>query len=144
MGITEPTFNQNPLQSSGTKYQVPVCNGSSLHWGGACSSVTGRFHCTKVSNRKVQGYPGTPSPAPLPPEKKSMLNQSLTTLLYCFLTRCGRVTQICVFNTVKLGTSASSPYCHSTRGNVSRGITPSSTTRVFGEYFLKISVHKNS
>ena len=60
------------------------------------------------------------------------------------LTRCGRVTQICVFNTVKLGTSASSPYCHSTRGNVSRGITPSSTTRVFDEYFLKISVHKNS
>jgi hypothetical protein len=37
---------------------------------------------------------------------------------------------------VKLGTSA--------RGNVSRGITPSSFTRVFGEYFLKISVHKNS
>jgi len=30
------------------------------------------------------------------------------------------------------------------RGNVSRGITTSSTTRVFGEYFLKISVHKNS
>jgi len=60
------------------------------------------------------------------------------------LTHCGRVTQICVFNTVKLGTSASSPYCHSTRRNVSRGITPSSTTRVFGEYFLKISVHKNS
>ena len=60
------------------------------------------------------------------------------------LTHCGRVTQICVFNTVKLGTSASSPQCHSTRGNVSRGITPSSTTRVFGEYFLKISVHKNS
>jgi len=56
----------------------------------------------------------------------------------------GRVTQICVFNTVNLGTSASSPQCHSTRGNVSRGITPSSTTRVFGEYFLKISVHKNS
>ena len=25
------------------------------------------------------------------------------------LTNCGRVTQICVFNTVKLGTSASSP-----------------------------------
>jgi len=25
-----------------------------------------------------------------------------------FLTHCGRVTQICVFNTVKLGTSASS------------------------------------
>ena len=56
----------------------------------------------------------------------------------------GRVTQICVFNTVKISTSASSPYYHSTRGNVSRGITPSSTTRVFGEYFLKISVHKNS
>ena len=60
------------------------------------------------------------------------------------LTHCGRVTQICVFNTVKLGSSASSRYCHPTRGNVSRGITPSSTTRVFGEYFLKISVHKNS
>jgi len=25
------------------------------------------------------------------------------------LTHCGRVTQICIFNTVKLGTSASSP-----------------------------------
>ena len=60
------------------------------------------------------------------------------------LTHCGRVTQICVFSTVKLGTSASSLQCHSTRGNVSRGITRSSTTRVFGEYFLKISVHKNS
>jgi len=51
---------------------------------------------------------------------------------------------ICVFNTVNLGTSASSPYCHSARGNVSRGIAPSNTTRVFVEYFLKISVHKNS
>ena len=61
-----------------------------------------------------------------------------------FLTHCGRVTQICVFNTVKLGKSASSPQCRSTRGNVSRGITPSSTTRVFGKYFLKISFHKNS
>ena len=61
-----------------------------------------------------------------------------------FLTHCGGVTQICVFNTVKLGTSASSTQCHSTSGNVSRGITPSSATRVFGEYFLKISVHKNS
>ena len=29
--------------------------------------------------------------------------------LQSFLTHCGRVTQICVFNTVKLGTSASSP-----------------------------------
>ena len=61
-----------------------------------------------------------------------------------FLTHCGRVTQICVFNTVNLGTSASSLQCHSTRRNFSRGIVPSSTTRVFGEYFLKISVHKNS
>ena len=60
------------------------------------------------------------------------------------LTHCGRVTKICVFNTVKLGTSASSPQCHFTRGNVSRGTTPSSTTRVFGEYFLEISVRKNS
>ena len=72
--------------------------------------------------------------------------KSLTIYLCAFnahsLTHCGRVTQICVFNTVKLGTSASSPQCHSTRGNVSRGVTPSSTTRVFVEYFLKISVHK--
>jgi len=31
-------------------------------------------------------------------------------MAFCkFLTRCGRVTQICVFNTVKLSTSASSP-----------------------------------
>jgi len=29
--------------------------------------------------------------------------------LQCILTHCGRVVQICVFNTVKLGTSASSP-----------------------------------
>jgi len=28
---------------------------------------------------------------------------------YTELTHCGRVTQICLFNTVKLGTSASSP-----------------------------------
>ena len=60
------------------------------------------------------------------------------------LTHCGRVKQIWVFNMVKLGTSESSPQCHSTRGNVFRGIAPSSTTRVFGEYFMKISVHKNS
>ena len=64
--------------------------------------------------------------------------------LWNTLTHCGWVTQICVFNRVKLGTSASSPQCHSTRGKVSRGITPSSTLRVFDEYFLKISVHKNS
>jgi len=31
---------------------------------------------------------------------------SQTTMI---LTHCGRVTQICIFNTVKLGTSASSP-----------------------------------
>ena len=31
------------------------------------------------------------------------------TLTRFYLTHCGRVTQICVFNTVKLGTSASSP-----------------------------------
>ena len=65
-------------------------------------------------------------------------------ILLVILTHCGRVTQICVFNMGKLGTSASSPQYHSTRANVSRGITPSSTTRVFGEYFMKISVHKNS
>ena len=72
---------------------------------------------------------------------RMLLFSSQTILM---LTHCGRVTQICVFNTVKLGTSASSPQCHSTRRNVSRRITPSSTTAVFGEYFLKISVYKNS
>ena len=76
---------------------------------------------------------------------KSVIEKFLVQILgRNILTYCGRVTQICVCNTVKLGTSASSPQCHSTRGNVSRGITPSSTTRIFGEYFLKISVHKNS
>ena len=81
------------------------------------------------------------------PGAKSGTGDKFTTHLHYpepSLTHCGRVTQICVFNTVKLGTSASSPQCHSTKGNVSRGITPSSTTRVFGEYFLKISVHENS
>jgi len=28
---------------------------------------------------------------------------------HCLLTHCGRVTQICIFNTVNLGTSAGSP-----------------------------------
>ena len=36
-------------------------------------------------------------------------NSSLELQAQTFLTHCGRVTQICVFNTVKLGTSASSP-----------------------------------
>ena len=73
-----------------------------------------------------------------------LLTYGLYYNLNTVLTHCGRVTQICVFNTVNLGTSASSPQCHFARGNVSRGITPSNTTRVFGEYFLKISVHRNS
>jgi len=34
---------------------------------------------------------------------------TVSQLQYTLLTHCGRVTQICVFNTVKLGTSASSP-----------------------------------
>jgi hypothetical protein len=33
---------------------------------------------------------------------------SVGQIFECILTHCGRVTQICVFNTVKLGTSASS------------------------------------
>jgi len=36
-------------------------------------------------------------------------NTGLPHLYPGYLTHCGRVTQICVFNTVKLGTSASSP-----------------------------------
>jgi len=34
---------------------------------------------------------------------------TLMSQIFLKLTHCGRVTQICVFNTVKLGTSASSP-----------------------------------
>jgi len=45
-------------------------------------------------------------------EKQSKLKVEFTKMLaslYTNLTHCGRVTQNCVFNTVKLGTSASSP-----------------------------------
>ena len=35
--------------------------------------------------------------------------QVVSAEVFELLTHCGRVTQICVFNTVKLGTSASSP-----------------------------------
>ena len=49
--------------------------------------------------------------------KKHWNNKFYHTVAYCWLflyhfhvwTHCGRVTQMCVFNTVKLGTSASSP-----------------------------------
>ena len=41
-------------------------------------------------------------------EVPRLLNRISYSFLNC-LTHCGRVTQICVFNTVKLGTSASSP-----------------------------------
>jgi hypothetical protein len=34
MGIMEPAFNQKLLESSGTKFQAPVSNGSYLHWAG--------------------------------------------------------------------------------------------------------------
>jgi len=41
---------------------------------------------------------------------KTMIRPVVTYSLETWaLTHCGRVTQICVFNTVKLGTSASSP-----------------------------------
>jgi len=42
-------------------------------------------------------------------EKKTFVHVFLVRLFCRFLTHCGRVTQICVFNTVKLGTAASSP-----------------------------------
>jgi len=41
--------------------------------------------------------------------KSSHLVNQFFIELYLLLTHCGPVTQICVFNTVKLGTSASSP-----------------------------------
>ena len=45
-----------------------------------------------------------------PKYKKKNLPQCLTILFTTYqLTHCGRVTQICVFNTVNLSTSASSP-----------------------------------
>jgi len=42
-----------------------------------------------------------------PGKKKHFADRGLGERI--ILTHCGRVTQICVFNTVKLGTSASSP-----------------------------------
>ena len=41
--------------------------------------------------------------------KAKNINRKYKVIIYKTLTHCGRVTQICVFNTVKLGTSASSP-----------------------------------
>jgi len=66
----------------------------------------------------------------------SLLFQLMHTI-YSTLKHCGRVTQICVFNTVKLGTSASS-LSATPQGGMFPEVTPSSTTMVFGEYFLKI------
>jgi len=45
------------------------------------------------------------------PQKYSDRSEKFITNLHLVpqLKHCGRVTQICVFNTVKLGTSASSP-----------------------------------
>ena len=106
---------------------APIANG-----------ITVKFQKSTVSNR-ICGTKNLISSA-----KKRVFNKLAKVINKYILTHCGRVMQICVFNTVKLGTSASSPQCHSASGNVSRGITPSSTTRVFGEYFLKISVHKSS
>jgi len=42
-------------------------------------------------------------------EKRTLWLQTLNSEHMSILTHCGRVRQICVFNTVKLGTSASSP-----------------------------------
>ena len=42
-------------------------------------------------------------------QKGTQISMRLQKLKTVRLTHCGRVTQICVFNTVKLGTSASSP-----------------------------------
>jgi hypothetical protein len=45
---------------------------------------------------------------------------------------------------VKLGAVASPALCHSTKGNVSRDITPSSIARILGKCSLKILVHKSN
>ena len=42
-------------------------------------------------------------------EIPKLLEETLQVVMRSFLTHCGRVAQICVFNTVKLGTCASSP-----------------------------------
>jgi hypothetical protein len=44
-----------------------------------------------------------------PPVDRDYLRIIVLVFFGWVLTHCGRVTQICVFNTVKLGTSASSP-----------------------------------
>jgi len=61
-----------------------------LHWHKYLYCATGALHADLLQNRFKVYTDGC---------------QWLVVLL----THCGRVTQICVFNTVKLGTSASSP-----------------------------------
>jgi len=72
-----------------------------------------RFFCFRKHPGRLWG-PIPPSikwARGVPSREKSNRGVKLANLLYQVhnLTHCGRVTQICVSNTVKLGTSASSP-----------------------------------
>jgi len=63
---------------------------------------------------------------------------------WCFLTHCGRMTQICIFNTRLVSTHYTLNYA--IHGAFLRMVLLTDVYRnvTFGEYFLKISVHKNS
>jgi len=81
MGIMKPAFNQTDLQSSWTKFQVPVWNGSYLHWGGGmapCSSVLlqAGFTVQKSQTEKCSAIQALPHQSPPPKEMyvKSKLN----------------------------------------------------------------------
>ena len=142
------TFRTDILRKSPFEYQClhePHCENMKLQFQGTVNLVLVGFVglCVKMfCIRLAVQYSLSASNVNQKPHPHSYCNITLYFIpcncLLPSLTHCGRVTQICVFNTVKLGTSASSPQCHSTRRNVSRDITPSSTTRVFDVYFLKI------
>ena len=61
------------------------------------------FHVGRHMTRPIVAYRNFAN------KPKELLKNSNNNGEYSILTHCGRVTQICVFNTVKLGTSASSP-----------------------------------
>ena len=66
-----------------------------------CSSVCALLYGIRKDRHKKRHWVH-------PVGSRRLLNGQLYKL-YEDLTHCGQVTQICVFNTVKLGTSASSP-----------------------------------
>jgi len=65
-------------------------------------AVVPSLHAIECEGLRKFGLATNRKPEALPVSNVASYVQAL-------LTHCGRVTQICVFNTVKLGTSASSP-----------------------------------